>query len=183
MLVVCEKWAGDEDRLLYWASSTSFSSWLGCSTVGHWGPKAPCLPPALTPASCFQLTQTVSDTWLYHCPRPPASAVFPLIYTGASLNWRLGRGSIYNICVFVCVCVCVCVCIRPYVFRFIDSTRCPSTNENIYQHNLFHNNTLNSVMIITLTKHYTEEFSGHSGIITKMLDCNIVVALLCTFTD
>ena len=25
-------------------SSTSFSSWLGCSTVGHWGPKALCLP-------------------------------------------------------------------------------------------------------------------------------------------
>ena len=25
-------------------SSTSFSTWLGCSTVGHWGPKALCLP-------------------------------------------------------------------------------------------------------------------------------------------
>ena len=29
----------------------------GCSTVGHWGPKALCLPLALTPASCLQLTQ------------------------------------------------------------------------------------------------------------------------------
>ena len=28
--------------------------------------------------------------------RPPASAVLPLIYTGASLDWQLGRGSIYN---------------------------------------------------------------------------------------
>ena len=26
--------------------------------------------------------------------RPPTSAVLPLIYTGASLDWRLGRGSI-----------------------------------------------------------------------------------------
>ena len=31
----------------------------GCSTVGHWGPKALCLPLALTSASCLQLTQTV----------------------------------------------------------------------------------------------------------------------------
>ena len=27
---------------------------------------------------------------------PPASAVPPLIYAGASIDWRLGRGSIYN---------------------------------------------------------------------------------------
>ena len=30
--------------------------------------------------------------------RPPASAVPLLIYTGASLDWRLGQGSIYNNC-------------------------------------------------------------------------------------
>ena len=30
--------------VIYWPSSTSFSSWLGCLTVGHWGPKALCLP-------------------------------------------------------------------------------------------------------------------------------------------
>ena len=40
-------------------SSTSFSSCLGCSTVGHWGPKALCLLLALTPASWIQLTQTI----------------------------------------------------------------------------------------------------------------------------
>ena len=57
MLVVYERWAGDEDRLLYWPQvssdhcCTSSSSWLGCSTVGHWGPKALCLPLALTLAS------------------------------------------------------------------------------------------------------------------------------------
>ena len=40
-------------------SSTSSSSCWGCSTVGHWGPKALCLPLVLNSASCPQLTQTV----------------------------------------------------------------------------------------------------------------------------
>ena len=40
-------------------SSTSSSSWLGYSTVGHWGPKALCLPLALTQASFPQLAQAV----------------------------------------------------------------------------------------------------------------------------
>ena len=117
-------------------SSTSFSSWLGCSTVGHWGPKALCLPLALIPASCPQLTPTATGTdsnclkpsvapgYIFvwhtpascgrtHLPLSPNSttstgqgdipisstgctcfAVLPLIYTGASLGWRLGRGSI-----------------------------------------------------------------------------------------
>ena len=38
-------------------SSTSSSSWLGCSTVGQWGPKAPSL--SLNSASCIRLTQAV----------------------------------------------------------------------------------------------------------------------------
>ena len=65
MLVVCERWAGDGDRLLYLHqsssdhSSSSFSSWLGCSTVGHWGPKALCLPLVLSSASCPHLIQAV----------------------------------------------------------------------------------------------------------------------------
>ena len=80
-------------------SSTSSSSWLGCSTVGHWGPKALCRPLALNSAPCPQLTPTATDSSRL-CPgyifvwRPPASAVLPLIYTGASLDWRFGRGSI-----------------------------------------------------------------------------------------
>ena len=65
MFLVCERWVGDGDRLLYRPqsssghSSTSSSSWLGCSTVGHWGPKALCLPLALTSASSLQLTQAI----------------------------------------------------------------------------------------------------------------------------
>ena len=113
-------------------SSTSFVFWLGCSTVGHWGPKALRLSLALNSASCPQmelqltLTQAVCGTWLYFCltstgfscayasaPNSTTStgqgdipisstgctcfAVLPLIYSGASHDWRLGRGSIcYN---------------------------------------------------------------------------------------
>ena len=38
MLVVCEKWVGDGDRLLR-NDPKFFSFWLGCSTMGHGGPK------------------------------------------------------------------------------------------------------------------------------------------------
>ena len=70
-------------------SITSFSSWLGCSTVGYCGSKALCLPLALTPATCpqltptatgtgtaagtdwnMQLTQAVCGTWVYNCLTP-----------------------------------------------------------------------------------------------------------------
>ena len=97
--------------------SSTFAFWLGCSTVGHWGPKAPLSAAgsqldilSATDFNCnwnskwhvvcgyiFFLTSTVF-LWVY------ASATFDrmhlffsvllLIYTGASLDWRLGRGSI-----------------------------------------------------------------------------------------
>ena len=78
----------------------------GCSTVGHWGPKALYLPLALMLASCSQLTPTATGSSSL-CPgyifawRPPASAVLPLIYTGASLVWRLDRRSICYIYAFL----------------------------------------------------------------------------------
>ena len=85
-------------------SSTSFAFWLGCSTVSHSGPKALCLPLALNSVSCPPIDSNSKWNWakLSVAPsyiivsRTPASAVPPLIYTGASLDWRLGRGSIYN---------------------------------------------------------------------------------------
>ena len=43
-------------------SSTSFAFWLGCSTVGHWGPKALRLQLALNSASCPQLSPTATGT-------------------------------------------------------------------------------------------------------------------------
>ena len=68
----------------------------GWSTVGHWGPKALCLPLALTSASCFQLTRTVWAPDYIIISHPPASAVLPLFYTDASLDWRLSRGKQYH---------------------------------------------------------------------------------------
>ena len=59
-------------------SSTSSSFWLGCSTVGYWGPKALSLQAVHTLASCpqlerqlkLELTQAVCGTWLYVCLTP-----------------------------------------------------------------------------------------------------------------
>ena len=102
-LVVCERWVGDGDRLLHFDpsssdhSSTSFSSWLGLLNRKSQGPK---------PSVCrwlsirhlvpnwLKLTQAVRAPGYIIVWHPPASAVFLLIYTGASLDWRLGRGSI-----------------------------------------------------------------------------------------
>ena len=98
---VCEV-SGNKDRLLYWpqvlltiAALLSHLGW-GCSTMGHWGPKALCLSLALTSASCPQLNRTALGTWLYYCLTTTCFRCSPLISTGASLDWRLGRGSIYN---------------------------------------------------------------------------------------
>ena len=59
MLVVCERWVERRGQTAILTSQWSFLSWLGCSTVGHRGPKALCLPLALNSASRLQLTQTV----------------------------------------------------------------------------------------------------------------------------
>ena len=120
-------------------SSTSSAFWLGCSTVGPWGPQALSLQAdshagilSPTDSNCNWnsnsnwLTQAVCGAWLYNCLTPtcflcaytsapnsttstgqgdiPKSstgcncfAVLLLIYTGVSLDWRLGWGSIcYN---------------------------------------------------------------------------------------
>ena len=143
MLVVGERWVGDGNRLLHidpkffwpWQHFFLLRAGLGCSTVGHWGPK---------PSVCrwlslrhlvpnwlqleleleLELTQTVCGTWLYNyftstCflwadesalnsttstgqgDIPISStgctclAVLLLIYTSASLDWRLGQESIW----------------------------------------------------------------------------------------
>ena len=56
-------------------SSTSFASWLGCSTVDHWGQQALSLQAdshagILCPNWLqlqLELTQAVCDSWLYDC--------------------------------------------------------------------------------------------------------------------
>ena len=76
-------------------SSTSFSSWLVLLNRGLL--RAQSLLSAagsqfgiLSPTDSSRLCPGYIFVW-----HPPASAVLPLIYTGASLDWWLGRGSIY----------------------------------------------------------------------------------------
>ena len=109
---------------------TSFSSQLGCSTVGHWGPKPSVWNwfslrwHPISNCNCNWLKPSVGPGYIivlrtpYSWGRthlPPSSnsttstgqgdipisstgctcfAVLEVIYTGASLDWRLGRGSI-----------------------------------------------------------------------------------------
>ena len=79
-LVVCERWAGDVDRLLYWpqllltiAALPPRLGW-GCSNVGHWGSNALCLPLALNSASCPLVSNSnwlkPPVSWLYFCLTP-----------------------------------------------------------------------------------------------------------------
>ena len=85
-------------------SSTSSSSWLGLLNHGSLRAQSP-LPAAGSHAGILSPTDSNSN-WNWPKPsvapgyiivsRPPASAVPLLIYTGASLDWRLSRGSIYN---------------------------------------------------------------------------------------
>ena len=74
-------------------SSTSSSSWLGCSTVGHWGPKALCLPLALNSASCLQLTPTDLGTWLYNC-LPSICFRFSSAYLHRCISWLTARSRV-----------------------------------------------------------------------------------------
>ena len=75
-------------------SSTSLSSWLGCSTVGHWGPQSP------QSASWFsrwhhisnwlQVTRTAPGTWLYYCL---TSTCFHCssVYLHRCISWLMAR--------------------------------------------------------------------------------------------
>ena len=110
MLVVSERWVRDGDRLLHVDpsssdhSSTSFSSWLGLLNRGSLRAQSP----QSAAGSHFGILSPTDFNSNWNWPKPsvapgyiivlcpPASAIPPLIYTGASLDWRLGRGSIWN---------------------------------------------------------------------------------------
>ena len=49
-----------------------------------------------TLASSLQLTRTAPGTWLYYCLTFTCFHCSSLIYSVASLDWRLRRGSTYN---------------------------------------------------------------------------------------
>ena len=84
-----------EPKFFFDHSSASSSSWLGLLNRGSRRAQS-----HQTAASSHFGILTPTDS--SRAPgyiivlRPPASAVLPLIYTGASLDWRLSRGSIYN---------------------------------------------------------------------------------------
>ena len=96
MFFVCERWVQRRGQTVILTqsssrdhSSTSFSSWLGCSTVGHWGPKALCLQLVwirhLVPNWLqlqLELTQAVCGTWLYNCLTTTC-----FHYSSAYLHW------------------------------------------------------------------------------------------------
>ena len=85
---------GDRDRLLYWPK---FFSWpeqhffrILAGVAQPWvteGPKLSVCKLVLTLRSTAEGTQSIFL---------PNVHLLQLIYTGASLDWRLGRGSIYN---------------------------------------------------------------------------------------
>ena len=85
----------DKDGLLFWpkvfltiAALLPHRGW-GCSTMGHWGLKALCLPLALNSASCLQLTPTGSNGLVHH--------VLPLffrLFTQVHLSWLTTRSRI-----------------------------------------------------------------------------------------
>ena len=92
-------------------SSTSFSFWLGCSTVGHWGPKPSVwswfslrhLVPNWLELQ-LKLTQAVCGTWLYNCLMPTC---FLWAYASApNSTTSTGQGDIPN---FSIGCTCFAV--------------------------------------------------------------------------
>ena len=85
-------------------SSTSSSYWLGLLNRGSLRTQSPLsaagsqfgiLSPTDSNSNWNWPKPSVAPGWIIFS-RPLVSAVPPLIYTGASLDWLLGRGSIYN---------------------------------------------------------------------------------------
>ena len=79
-------------------SSTFFSSCLGLLNRGSLRAQKPSVCRWLSlrhlVPNWLYLARTASGTWLYNCPTYTCFRCPSLIYTGASLDWRLGRGSI-----------------------------------------------------------------------------------------
>ena len=153
---MCERWVGNGDRLLFDPSSSltiaALHSHLGW-VVGHWGLKALCLALALTIASCPQLASTPTDSSRL-CPgyifvwRSPASAAPPLIYTGASLDWRLGRGSI-----------CYTKSFESIYFLLLSPT---TTYIYIY---MLYDQWTQSVLLVTTTHDDSDAYNSHLTVV------------------
>ena len=108
MLVVCERWVGDGDRLLhidsnfFWPQQHFFRVLAGLLNRGSLRAQNPLSAAGSQFCILSPTDSNCNSNW--HKPsvspgyitvlHPPASAAPPLIYRGASLDWRLGRGSI-----------------------------------------------------------------------------------------
>ena len=97
--VVCERWVetGTDcyiDQLLLQtiAALLSHLGW-GCSTEGHLGPQSSVCKLALSVTFLSSTNSTAAGSCLYSFM---TSTCFRFFYTGASLDWRLDQGSIYN---------------------------------------------------------------------------------------
>ena len=92
----------DKDGLLYWPkfldhSSTSFASWLGLLNRGSLRAAKPSVCKLVLHAGILSPTDSNRlGTWLYYYLTATCFRCSSFIYTGASLDWRLGWGSIYN---------------------------------------------------------------------------------------
>ena len=106
-----------DPKFLFDHSSPFSSSWLGCLTMGHWEPKALCLPLVLNSVSCLQLTcfskypnsqSIASGQDVIHTPVP---------FTIWGLLWQLWLS--YPLCVSVnCT-----QCLRTWTkYRIIQSS-------------------------------------------------------------
>ena len=104
MFLVCERWVGYGDILLFWpkvllATLSALLSHLGW-VAQPWVTKGP--KPSVCSWSQFSILSPTDSNWLWSPRAPgyiivlrqPSSAVLPLIYTGASLDWRLGWVSV-----------------------------------------------------------------------------------------
>ena len=98
---VCERWVETgtdcyiDPNYSVNHSRTSSASWQVLLNQGRWGLQHQSSSLAPTLAFLWPADSTAAGTYLYSFIRPLASARLPLIYTGASLHWRLGQGSIY----------------------------------------------------------------------------------------
>ena len=110
---VCERWVGDGDRLLhidpkfFWPQQHFFHILAGLLNRGFTEGPNPLSGAGSHSTGMLSPTNSNSN---WNLPKPsdapgyiivsrkPSSTVPLLIYTGASLDGRLGRGSIYNNC-------------------------------------------------------------------------------------
>ena len=72
---------------LFWPSSTSFSFWLSCSTVGHWGPK-----PSLSLSRWLSIRHLVSNGCVFfkYPSSQPIASEHDVIHTPVSFSiWGL----------------------------------------------------------------------------------------------